>query len=226
MVGKSTISALFGHSPVRPLQEHISLVTECASQVPPLIAAVCAGDSTAIKTHAERVFELESAADEVKNELRAHLPKSLFMPVDRRDLLEILDLQDEIADKSEDIAGLLVEREMPFPSVLHVDVKSLAQRSADACAQASKIIHELDELLATGFGGRRSELVFEMVDELSKIESDTDRLARGLMRGLHPFEDEMGAVSVLLWRQLISNLSGLADDAEKIGNRLRLIMAR
>ena len=42
----------------------------------------------------DEICRLESEADEIKNDIRGHLPKSIFMPVDRRDLLEILILQD------------------------------------------------------------------------------------------------------------------------------------
>jgi len=63
----------------------------------------------------DRIFEREAEADRIKNELRLHLPKSLFMPVDRRDLLEVLHLQDTIANTAQDIAGLLVERQMSIP---------------------------------------------------------------------------------------------------------------
>ena len=72
--------------------------------------------------------ELENEADGIKNELRAHLPKSLFMPVDRRDLLEVLDLQDEIADTAQDIAGLLVERKMEVAEGMEQPLLNLVRR--------------------------------------------------------------------------------------------------
>ena len=66
----------------------------------------------------ERIFEKEAEADRIKNDLRGALPKSLFMPVDRRDLLEVLQMQDSIADTAQDIAGLLIERRMEIPDFM------------------------------------------------------------------------------------------------------------
>lgn len=217
---------LFGQSPFRPLQEHMRVVLRCARQVPDLFEALCAGDGDKIHAVKEQIFELENEADDIKNELRAHLPKSLFMPVDRRDLLEILDLQDSIADTAQDIAGMLVVRSMALPQPMQASLLDLTRRCVDACEQMGRIMEELDEMVETGFRGRESDKVLAMIDELNRIETDTDQRGLDLMRQLFSHEEEMGAVSVLLWRRLIHWISDLANYAEKVGNRLRLLLAR
>lgn len=217
---------LFGQSPFKPLQEHMRIVLRCARQVPDLFEALCADDADKITAVKEQIFSLENQADGIKNELRAHLPKSLFMPVDRRDLLEILDLQDSIADTAQDIAGMLVVRSMALPQAMQAPLMDLTRRCVDACEQMGRIMEELDEMVETGFRGRESDKVLAMIDELNRIETDTDQKALDAMRQLFSHEEEMGAVSVLLWRRLIHWISDLANYAEKVGNRLRLLLAR
>ncbi len=217
---------LFGQSPFKPLQAHMRVVVRCADQVPDLFEALCAGDSGQIETVKERIFALENEADGIKNELRAHLPKSLFMPVDRRDLLEILDLQDSIADTAQDIAGMLVVRRMELPRPMHAPLLDLTRRCVDACQQMGRIMEQLDEMVETGFRGRESDKVLAMIVELNRIETDTDQKALEVMRLLFSNEDEMGAVSVMIWRRLIHWIGDLANYAEKVGNRLRLLLAR
>ena len=217
---------LFGQSPFKPLQEHMRAVVQCADEVPRLFEALKAGDRLAVAAVRDRIFELESEADEIKNELRAHLPRSLFMPVDRRDLLEILDLQDSIADTAQDIAGMLVVREMEFPAPMQEPLMALTRRCVDACHQMAAIMEELDELLETGFRGRESEKVIQMIDELNRIETDTDEMGLELLRQLFAQEDDMKPVSVVIWRRLIHWIGDLANYAEKVGNRLRLLLAR
>ncbi len=226
MATTSPFASLFGRSPFKPMQQHMALVAECAGQVPPLFDALCAGDQAKVEQIKDEIFMIEDQADQIKNELRAHLPKSLMMPVDRRDLLELLDMQDSIADTAQDIAGLLVERRMEVPGPLVDPLKALARRSMDACDQAAKIIGELDELFSSGFRGRESDAVSEMVDELNKIESETDQMGLDLARLLFEHEDQMKPVSVMFWYQLIQWIGDLADYAEKVGNRLRLLLAR
>ncbi len=226
MVRTTAFTSLFGRSPFKPMQEHIGIVARCAAEVPNLFEALAAGDQEKVNAVKDRIYELEQEADDIKHELRAHLPKSLLLPVDRRDLLEVLDMQDSIADTAQDIAGLLYERPMEVPASLKDPLLALTRRCVDACDQAVKIIGELDELVETGFRGRESDRVTEMVDELNKIETDTDEMGTELVRRLFAQEDEMKPVSVMFWYELIQWIGDLADYAEKVGNRLRLLLAR
>jgi predicted phosphate transport protein (TIGR00153 family) len=81
---------LFGKSPFKALQVHMRIVLECAREIPPLFDALAAGDQEGVVAAKDRIFEKEAEADRIKNDMRGALPKSLFMPVDRRDLLEVL----------------------------------------------------------------------------------------------------------------------------------------
>lgn len=226
MARTSPFAKLFGHSPFKPMQQHIAVVVDCAGQVPDLFEALCDGDQAKVAEIKDKIFDLEQQADDIKNELRAHLPKSLMMPVDRRDLLEVLDMQDSIADTAQDIAGLLIERPMEVPPGLKEPLLAFTRRCVDACEESAKIIGELDELVSTGFGGRESEAVSAMVDVLNKIESETDQMGMELTHKLFEEEDRMKPVSVMFWYQLIQWIGDLADFAEKVGNRLRLLLAR
>ena len=222
----TTLANLFGQSPFKALQRHMRVVLDCMREVPPLFEALAAGDQERVISLKDKIFELENDADTIKNELRSNLPKSLFMPVDRRDLLEVLQMQDSIADTAQDVAGLLVERPMGLPEFLQEPLMTLAQRCVDACEHSGKIIEELDELLATGFRGREANRVEEMVEELNRIEDETDQLGLELTRRLFQHEDELKPVSVMMWYQLIQWVGDLADYAEKVGDRLRLLIAR
>ncbi len=226
MARGSTFAGLFGRSPFKPMQEHMRTVKKCSAQVTKLFEALCNGDQKKVETIKERIFELENDADRIKNQLRSQLPKSLFMPVDRRDLLEVLDLQDNIADTAQDIAGLLVARKMDVAEGMRQPLLNLVRRCVDACDQAARIIERLDELVETGFRGPESESVIEMVDQLNSIESDTDQMGLELTRSLFAHEDDMNPVSVVFWYDLIVMIGELADYAEKVGNRLRPLVAR
>jgi predicted phosphate transport protein (TIGR00153 family) len=226
MAQKSTIPMLFGKSPFTALQTHMREVVDCARDVRPLIQALADSDQAEVDKVKNRIFEREAKADEIKNELRLHLPKSLFMPVDRRDLLEILHLQDTIANRAQDIAGLLFERRMTIPVFMQEPLIALTARCIDTCEHSLSVIEELDELLALGFRGREAEKVNDMLKELNDIEDETDELGIALARALFEHEDEMKPVSVMMWYQLIEWIGDLADYAEKVGDRLRLLIAK
>jgi predicted phosphate transport protein (TIGR00153 family) len=225
MSSTNPFKSLLGKSPFTALQVHMRVVLECVHEIPPLFEALAKGDDEGVKSAKDRIFEREAEADTIKNELRNHLPKSLFMPVDRRDLLDVLQMQDSIADTAQDIAGLLVERPMGFPEFIQEPMHALAHRCVDVCEMSAKIIEELDELLAMGFRGREASRVEEMVQALNKLEDETDDLGLELAHRLFQHEDEIKPVSVMMWYQLIQWVGDLADYAEKVGDRLRLLIA-
>ena len=217
---------LFGPTPFKPLQEHMRVVVQCASEVPGLFAALCDNDSGKVKAIRDEIFRLENEADEIKNELRSHLPRSMFMPVDRRDLLEILDLQDNIADTAQDIAGMLIVRPPKVIEPLREPLLDFAKRCVDACNQLAEIMEKLDELVETGFRGPESDIVVVMIRDLDRIETDTDSKGIDMLRKIFAHEGEIDPVSLMVWRRLIHWIGDLANYSEKVGNRLRLFVAR
>jgi predicted phosphate transport protein (TIGR00153 family) len=226
MATGNTLAKLFGKSPFAALQEHMRVVVECAREVLPLLEALAEKDQARVVEAKDRIFEREAEADLIKHELRRHLPKSLFMPVDRRDLLEVVYVQDTIANTAQDIAGLLIEREMRIPEFLHEPLIALTSRCVDTCEHSASVIAELDELLAMGFRGREVDKVDAMLRELNDIEDETDELGMTVARALFDHEDEMKPVSVMMWYRLIEWIGDLADYAEKVGDRLRLLIAK
>jgi uncharacterized protein len=218
------IADLFGRSPIRPMQQHIHAALACAREVLPLFEDMAAGRVERLPEHRGRIDRLEHEADAIKNEIRSHLPKRLFLAVERRDMLEILDYQDTIADVAQDIAGLVDQRVMVVPAPVAEPLLDLVRRVIGACEQAARVIDELDELVETGFGDRERARVEEMVRELNRIESETDELAERVQRRLFAMEDELG-VSTFFWWQLVNWVGDLADYAERVGNRIRLLIA-
>jgi len=220
----SLIANLFGHSPIRPMQEHMKAAVECARQILPLFEEMVAGDKAAVATRRQEIDRLEHEADRIKNEIRSNLPKRMFLAVERRDMLEILDYQDSIADVAQDIAELADLRGMVVPKELAPAFLELVRRVVSACEQAERVINELDELVETGFRGREVARVDEMIEELSRMETDTDELEERVQRLLFGIEDQLG-ISAMFWYRLIDYVGDMADYAERVGNRLRLLTA-
>ena len=217
--------ALFGKSPFRPLQDHMRKVQACVEQLTPLFEAVSAGDAKTLQTVVDGICRLESEADAIKNELRSHLPKSMFLPVDRRDLLEILTLQDAIADRCQDVAVTLTLRATTLPPALKDLVGKLVGEVTKTCRGAEDVISQMDELQETGFGGAEAEKVLGMVDTINAEETIADDCGIELARKLFTLEGDLGPIGVMIWYQVFRQVGELANLAEGIGNRLRLLLA-
>jgi hypothetical protein len=217
---------MFGSSPVRPLQQHMEKVQECVTQLAPFFDAVLTQDWDAATQCRKDIARLENEADDLKRALRLNMPKSLFMAVSRRDLLEVLTMQDKIANKSKDITGLIIGRKMVFPQSFGPLLKEFVQRSIEASAQAQKAVNELDELVETGFRGKEVELVEQMIKTLDRIEHDTDTLQVQVRAGLFSIESTLNPVEVMFLYRIIDWIGDLGDLSQRVGSRLELMLAR
>jgi len=226
MAKTSYFSQIFGNSPVSPLQKHIASVIACVEQLIPYFEAVFKGDWDEATIIQEKLASLEGDADDTKNELRMNLPTSLFMPIDRRDILQVLDLQDLIANRAKDISGLTLGRKMAIPGPLADDFMAFLYRCIDATKQAQIAINELDELVITGFRGDEASRVKQMISELHVIENETDDIQANLCGSLYAMESELPPVDVVFIYKIIEWLGDLADASQSIGNRLQLMLAK
>jgi predicted phosphate transport protein (TIGR00153 family) len=220
----SWIDKLVGRSPIGPMQEHMKAAVACAREIEPLIEAMVIGDDEAIAAQRSKIDDLEHVADRIKHEIRGHMPRRLMMAMERRDMLEILDCQDSIADVTQDIAELVDQRRMHLPARLAEPVRALGRRVVATCEKAQRLIDELDELIETGFGEREVARVEDMLDQLGEIESETDVLLDQAARAVFDMEDELGIGTVYL-HQVLLWIADIADFAERVGNRLRLLIA-
>ena len=226
MAKGSYMSGIFGSSPVSPLQKHMSKVYACASELIPLFNAVINEDWDAVVKHQQLISTLEQDADVLKKELRLNLPKSLFMPISRQDLLEVLLMQDRIANQAKDIAGTIVGRHMTLPELIQEDYIRFVTRCVAACKQARKAINELDELVETGFSGQEVQIVTDMITKLNDIESDTDNLQSAIRTKIFEIENDMPPIEVMFLYRIIEGTGEVADKSQGVGSRLQLMLAK
>ena len=217
---------LFGPSPIRPIEQHMWKTYQCAKQLHPFFEAVLKQDWQTAKEINEKIAELEKEADIIKRDLRLHLPTSLFLPVSRTDLLELLSAQDRIANCAQDIAGLIVSRQMSIPPMLSELLMPFLDRCLDAAKQACQAINELDQLLESGFRGSELSIVEEMIMTLDAIEHDSDQKLADMRHRIFEIEKDLPAIDILFLYKLVQWIGDLADHAQTVGGRLQILIAR
>lgn len=222
----SYLSGIFGNSPVRPLQEHMEKIVACVSELVPFTKAALKHDEQSLATHHQNIVTMENEADALKKDLRLRLPSSLFMPIDRRDVLEVLTMQDMVAGSARDVAGLIFGRNMVIPKSMAKGYKKLVKRSIDACKQAYVAISELDELIETGFGKVERKRIGRLLIKLDVIEQHTDELQVVLRNELFKLENELHPVNIMFLYKVIDLTGNIADRAQRVGSRLQLMLAR
>lgn len=220
----SAILNLFGRSPFAPLQSHMNQVSDCVHHLKALFEAVQRKDYDAVQSITDKIAELEHEADITKNDIRNHLPKSLFLPIDRGNLLEVLGLQDKIADSAEDVAVLLNLKQIEMLDTFKDDFNEFLKKNIETFDQTRLIIKEMHELLESSFGGTEALKVRAMVDEVSFKEHEVDVIQRKLLKRLFKSENEMTYSTFHLWLKIFETLGSISNLSEKLANRVRLML--
>lgn len=223
----SPLSRLFGGgSPFEALSEHIRQVDRGADLLTSFFRASSEGDWDTAEALYRDISDCEHTADDLKDKIRLNLPNTLFLPISRSDLLELIEAQDKIVNKIKDIAGLMTGRRMQFPAALLSSVNDYIQITIDTVHQARQVLEELDELLESGFGRNVTDMVEDMVVELGKLEKRADKEQIAIRRRLLTLENELPPLEVMFMYQIIDWIGTVSDRAERVGARLQIMMAR
>lgn len=219
-----TILNLFGKSPFAPLQTHMVKVAQCVHLLPALFEALSKEDWEKVEEIAAKISEAEHEADLTKNDIRNHLPKSLYLAVDRSSLLEILSLQDNIADRAEDVAVLSTLKHLSGFDLLQEEFVPFLKMNVSAFDQTHRIIKELHELIESSFGGIEAEKVRILVEKVSVLEHEIDIMQRNLLKKLFKVEDLMTFSTFLLWQKIFAAISDISNLSEKLSYRVRMTL--
>ncbi|MBA3957252.1 MAG: TIGR00153 family protein [Parachlamydiaceae bacterium] len=220
----NTIVSLFGRSPFAPLQSHMDKVSMCVHCLKELFEALEKQDYVRIESLAAQISDLEHQADLTKNDIRNHLPKGLFMPIDRSNLLEILSIQDRIADTAEDVAVLITLKPLVILEHFREDFHQFLHKNIEAVDAAHLIIKEINGLVETSFGGIEAQKVRAMVDHVSYKEHEVDLVQRKLLKDLFRSESEMSYGTFFLWQRIFQATAALSNLSENLANRVRLTL--
>ena len=221
------LEKLFGKSPFGPVIEHAKKVYECVDLVNPVIQAWLQGDWEKIDRLTKEVSDKEHEADKMKITIRSNLPKSLFYPVPRGDLLRILQNQDNIADAVEDLCVVLSLRKTKLPPSLIEDFQSFANQVIETAQMLLNANEELETLVEASFTGPPTEKVLKIVDEIGTLEWKCDATAHDLVKKLISMEDSLDPLTIIFLMKIIEVLGTLSNHAENCGDNLRhLIISR
>ena len=220
----NAMARIFGRSPFVPLQLHLDKVADCVEATVALLDRIGDGNVDNLDKSAREISKLEHKADLVKNDIRNNLPRGLFLAIDRGQLLEMLSLQDSIADQAEDIGILMSLRPAKMLDSLVEPFKKYTEGNMDAFLKARDVMRELDAVIESGFGGTEASRVDQMVEEVAQAEHDADIMQRDLMKQILEHENDLSNGDFFVWMRLIHEVAGISNLSEKLANRVRMLL--
>ncbi len=215
---------LFARSPFAPLQSHMEKVAECVQLLNDLFLALKQKDFSRLQEIAKQISDIEHQADIMKSNIRNNLPSNLFLSIDRSTFLEILKMQDKIADRAEDISVLLTIRPLELHDAIKEPFERFLTKNIECFQESRKIIQELNELLESSFGGVEAEDVKAMCDKVAYLEHEADNIQHELLGCLYRSEETISYGVFGLWDKIFEATGAISNISEKLADSIRMTL--
>jgi predicted phosphate transport protein (TIGR00153 family) len=218
------LSNLFGESPFGVLEAHGKKVHECVRMLQPMFAELGRDGAPRLREIADQIFALETEADRIRNHLHELLANKTLLPMRRDDLFQVLEAQDSMADRAEDIAATMTLRELKLPESVLVSLVSFAGLVLGTCELAAGIISKLDLLVESSFSGRDAVTVSRLITELAEREDEVKPRQIAMSRELLAIQPRLDPVETILWLDVVHFLAELSKAAAHTAAGIRLTL--
>ena len=220
---RSAISDVISSSPMAMLEAHVKACAKCVAKLPPYFEAAQSGKWPRAGKIQGEIVELESIADELKKDTRGSMPRGLWMSVSRADLLELVRVQDQLANDTKDVVGLSLGRELAFPAALEKSVTKYIMTVVASVDAAVEVVSATRELSRAAFSARQIKTITSKSLTVEKLERKSDDMQSRLRSKLRAHEKNVSAIDAIFLYQLLSEIGGIADSAEKVAHRAQII---
>ena len=221
-----SILGIFAKSPFVSLQKHMDIGKQAAIALQNFLTSAGVSDWSKAKQYRQEIIDLEHAADDIKNQIRTHLPKSLFMTVSREDLLDLVYTMDGIPNTAKDISGIMIGRQMEIPNQIAEQFSAFVKAAIKAAKQASAAIEKVDEVRRGGFSSSDADLLQDLVAELELLEHENDDLEAALRNDFFEIEKDFPAVDVMFLYDIFNRIGSLADISQTAGHILIRLVSK
>ena len=173
------------------------------------------GDTEKAEALSLEAHRAESAADDIRRRVEQKLVGGALLAPSRRQILEIIEQVDRLANSAEATLDYLFVQRVEIPEAIVPFLLRIAEESAD-------VFHEVECGLQALFDGKRSESDACMV-RIDHCESRVDEIERQAVKTL--FRMDLELARKLHVYGLIESLVEISDRAEDLADRITLVTA-
>jgi predicted phosphate transport protein (TIGR00153 family) len=214
-------------SPFEGLVKHSKKIDECVLNIKECIYSYLECDFEKAEEYTRNVKRIEHEADMIKANTRAHIPKSIFFAVSKREFLHLLHDSDSILDYAEDVAVLLTMKRTRVPEDVADGLKELIDKVIECVGSYLEVMSHMETLVKVSFGGKERDLVKELIKKIHQYEHEADTLEFKISKYLFNIDQEiLDPISVLHLLKVVDRMGGIADKAQNAGERVRAMLAK
>jgi hypothetical protein len=211
-------------SPFDGLQEHAEKVKECAWAFQQAIECHITAQCEKFEEFRHEVDQLESEAESIKKRIREHLPRGIFIPVDKFQLFRYLREQDTILDAVEEALDWISFRPDPgIPDALEKDFFLLVDAVLDPVEEMCRLVLEAGKYFRS-YSEKQRKLVKDVVHTLGRQEHEADNVEDGIKKKLLNMKIETTTVFHMI--RFAEIIGSIADHADNAADMVRSMIAK
>lgn len=210
-------------SPLKLLFEHALVTQKAAEFILPALRNYF--ENHPIDDMCKEVDALEDRADELKIQIRESYSKLKFVYFDRTDMLIILHEEDAVIDAVDDFLKSLTLNKLDKPLCKEIKdlIFELAENARDSVQIMVKAVGDLQNLVESSFAPSIALAEDKLATKVETNESQTDRLSLELGRKIFSMKNTIHPVDLYFLEKLVRLLTRVADHAENVAERIRMI---
>lgn len=222
---RTPIVKILRRSPIAGLERHFRYVRTGVKALERTVKSYLDEDYDNFKKFAEKVYKSEDQADRIKANIRNHLPKFIFIPIDKGDFLVLLKEADGILDTAEDVAVLMEMKHTTIPENMKVNFKEVMKKAINIVYTLGKALDLFHFMLESSLGGKTRQEIKNVIHSIHKLEHESDRIEKKLSKQLFNSKN-LDPISILHLLKIIDRMGCMADHAENAADMIRAMLAK
>ncbi|QTA37972.1 DUF47 domain-containing protein [Thermosipho ferrireducens] len=210
-------------SPTTLLEHHAELCMKSGNLIKKILDDYFNGED--VLRYSEEIDKYETEADKIKTHLREIYTKLRWSYFDRIDALEIIHNQDALIDAVDDFVKLLTMNTVEdCPGEIVGEIKSLGEMVIDAIQMMKASVEELKVVVESDFSPQEVRKEDNITFDVEKDESRTDSIGISIGKKLFKLKNSLNAVDIIFLNNIVILLMRIADRAENVVERIRMII--
>lgn len=167
-------------------------------------------DAMALETHRS-----EGRADDVRRRVEAKLLSGALMPTSRRDILQLVDQVDRLANAAENALDHLLIQEIEIPDAMCPAILEITAKTEIIFAHVKDAIGNLFKTM---------EAALKHTQQIERIEGEIDHIERKTLKAL--FKQDLDLAHKLQINNFVRSIVKLSDRAEDLSDHIELMVAQ
>ncbi len=211
-------------SPFERAMDHAKKVGTCGPIFLKAVDCYLREDHEAFEMLKEEIRDIENQCDLIKRNIRAHLPPSVLMPVEKSLFFGFLREADKVVDCIKNSLYWISYFNQPFPELIRRDYQLLVKEVHDFLGFLPEMVQRAHKFFVSRQETDRVA-VKDIVKEIRFRERESDDVEKAILIRLCA-DEQLPPKTFFLMVRLVETTGDIADHLENSADMIRAMVAR